>query len=56
VEESSVNLNSATLRMTVLINPDLTAEELQTTILSLKDLVNATLPIPTRTSYGYRYQ
>lgn len=47
VEESSVNLNSATLRITVLINPDLSVEELQATILSLKDLVNATLPIST---------
>lgn len=47
VEESSVNLNSATLRITVLINPDLTVEELQATMLSLKDLVNATLPITT---------
>jgi hypothetical protein len=47
VEESTVNLNSATLRLTVLINPDLTVEELQTTIVSLKDLVNATLPIDT---------
>jgi hypothetical protein len=47
VEESSVNLNSATLRITVLINPDLSVEELQATMLSLKDLVNATLPIST---------
>lgn len=47
VEESSVNLNSATLRITVLINKDLTLEELQTTIVALKDLVNTTLPIST---------
>ena len=47
VEESSVNLNSATLRITVLINPELTAEELQATVLSLKDTVHATLPIQT---------
>lgn len=47
VEESSVNLNSATLRITVLINPDLSIDELQATMLSLKDLVNATLPIST---------
>jgi len=47
VEESSVKLNSATLRITVLINKDLTLEELQTTIVALKDLVNTTLPIST---------
>jgi len=45
--KSSVNLKSATLRIMVQVNSTLTDEELQTTILSIKDLVNTSLPIET---------
>lgn len=45
--KSSVNLKSATLRIMVQVNSTLTDEELQTAILSIKDLVNTSLPFET---------
>ncbi|NTW96155.1 MAG: hypothetical protein HGB31_06005 [Erysipelotrichaceae bacterium] len=45
--KSSINLKSATLRIMVQLKPELTDEELQAAILSIKDLINASLPIAT---------
>jgi hypothetical protein len=45
--KSTINLRSATLRIMVQVKPELTDEELQAAVLSIKDLVNASLPIET---------
>ncbi len=45
--ESSISLKSGTLRITVLVPSDMTDTELQATILAIKDLINASLPIDT---------
>jgi len=45
--KSSLSLRSATLRVMVQVKSELTDEELQTAVLSIKDLVNASLPIET---------
>jgi hypothetical protein len=45
--KSTINLRSATLRIMVQVKSELTDEELQAAVLSVKDLVNASLPIET---------
>ena len=45
--KSTINLRSATLRIMVQVKSELTDEELQAAILSIKDLVNTSLPIET---------
>lgn len=45
--ESSINQRSGSLRVTVLVRSDMTDVELQTAIIAIKDLINASLPIET---------